>query len=217
VRKVLESLSPCDIADGLAATVGFSDGGLLAAGLRHVPGSKPLNFAGPAYVVEYAAKDDPRPAVKGSYIDSVPKDSVLVLTSPKGVRNAIFGGLMATRAGYLGAKGAVIDGFIRDVGEQRNASARFNYSIMSRGVGIAAPAPAVKVVQINEGPARTSDGGLVYPGDWIIGDENGVARVEDGASTWVEKVCSYSPRRVEADQLVMTDILAGKAAAPSQK
>lgn len=51
-------------------------------------------------------------------IDSIPPGAILFISSPKTV-NAVFGGLMSTRAQASGAVGAVIDGRMRDLQEHR--------------------------------------------------------------------------------------------------
>lgn len=52
-------------------------------------------------------------------IDSVPAGAVVFVTCTPGTSNALYGGLMSTRAKASGAVGSVIDGRFRDVDEQR--------------------------------------------------------------------------------------------------
>lgn len=61
-------------------------------------------------------------------IDTVPRGAVLFITGPR-MLNAYYGGLMSTRAHFLGAAGAVVDGRIRDLSEHRRLG--FPVSLLS--------------------------------------------------------------------------------------
>ena len=76
---------------------------------------------GPAYTVQMVdAKDETavKPAI--NFVDAIPNGSVVFISQPKGLYSACWGGLMSTRAKYLGAQGVVIDGNFRDVNEHRD-------------------------------------------------------------------------------------------------
>lgn len=53
-------------------------------------------------------------------IDSVPTGSVLFVSAPPDIINAVYGGLMTSRAKYCRAAGTVVDGRIRDLQEHRD-------------------------------------------------------------------------------------------------
>lgn len=53
-------------------------------------------------------------------IDSVPSGSVLFISAPSDIINAVYGGLMSTRAKYCRAAGTIVDGRIRDLQEHRD-------------------------------------------------------------------------------------------------
>ena len=53
-------------------------------------------------------------------IDSIPRGAVVFVSCPPKTPNAVYGGLMSTRAIASGAVGSVIDGRFRDVQEQRD-------------------------------------------------------------------------------------------------
>jgi regulator of RNase E activity RraA len=53
-------------------------------------------------------------------IDSVPHGAVIFVSCPAKIPNAVYGGLMSTRAKASGAVGSVIDGRFRDLQEQRD-------------------------------------------------------------------------------------------------
>ena len=52
-------------------------------------------------------------------IDTIPEGAVVFISSPS-IPNAVYGGLMSTRAKYSGAVGTVIDGRFRDIDEHRD-------------------------------------------------------------------------------------------------
>lgn len=75
-------------------------------------------IAGQAVTVKMVGssdKDSPSPSQH--FVDSNQGDKIMYIQQPKGLYSACWGGLMSTRAKYLGAQGVVIDGRIRDVGE----------------------------------------------------------------------------------------------------
>lgn len=235
--SVLSKFTPCDVSDSLVQH-GISNGGYIPNLLLRSPASaaeQTKTSVGPAYTVLYAPKSDPRPAIKESYIDNIPEDSVLVIGLPPScqttnspyvnVNNALYGGLMSTRAQYRKANGSVILGRIRDLAEHND----LNYPVWSYGVGSAAPGPLVKVVGINV-PLDVKVAGIdteesirINPGDFMIADKNGVVRLpvsgHEGkeAELDFESVMDYIPKRVDADTKVSEDIKNGKPAAEAQK
>lgn len=75
---------------------------------------------GPAYTVQMVdANDTSAPKPSQHFVDGVTKDSVVFISQPKNMYSACWGGLMSTRAKYLGAQGVVIDGNFRDLNEHR--------------------------------------------------------------------------------------------------
>lgn len=120
----LRRFSTCDVGDALIK-LHVPYGGYLH-GLRmfspnpNTSQPTPTKIFGPAYTVQMVPASDttsPRPDIH--FADGAEKDSVVFISQPKGMYSACWGGLMSTRAQYLGAKGVVIDGCFRDVGEHR--------------------------------------------------------------------------------------------------
>ncbi len=76
---------------------------------------------GPAFTVHIVLESDTTaPTPETHFVDSIPKDSVVFLSQPKGTFNSVWGGLMSTRAQILGSQGVVIDGYFRDINEQKD-------------------------------------------------------------------------------------------------
>ncbi|CAG78552.1 YALI0F22209p [Yarrowia lipolytica CLIB122] len=219
----------CDAADALVKH-GDESGGYLPGLIQQSFNSKTPVTVGPAYTVEYAPLDDPRPAVKAGYIDDAPKGAVIVITTSPSVQltaapftrisNALYGGLMSTRANYLKCAGTVVFGKIRDKKEHVD----LDYPVHSYGLGTTAPGSAVKVVAVGEpveiqvaGQAGKDDKAetrRIAAGDLVIADENGVVVIPEADA---QKVSLYIPARVKADTLVASDIKEGVRAQEAQK
>ncbi|GMM28159.1 bifunctional 4-hydroxy-4-methyl-2-oxoglutarate aldolase/oxaloacetate decarboxylase [Martiniozyma asiatica (nom. inval.)] len=216
--KLLAHYASCDISDALVK-FGQPLGGTLPNLIRLSANSKNETMVGKAYTVLFAPKDDPRPQIKGGYIDNLPEGSVLVIATTLNLQkkdapftkmsNALYGGLMSTRAEYLKSAGTVVFGRVRDIDEHRQLSR----DVFAYGLGSAAHGPVVKMVAINEPVEILVDGypearvEVINPGDIIMGDNNGVVRVCQ--SEPLSEIMEYIPKRVEADELVRQDILNG--------
>lgn len=89
----------------------------------------------------------------------------------------LMGGLMGGRAFYRGVAGVVIDGAVRDIAEL----AGYKWPVFSRHV---TPAGGVHEQAGSIGEAISCGGVTVRPGDYIIGDDDGVVCVPQ--ELWAE-------------------------------
>ena len=104
-------------------------------------------------------------------LDEAPSGSVLVYVLEDGLDIAGMGNLMATTAKVRGLEGAVIDGAARDIEEVT----RIGFPIFSRSVS---PATSVgRYVSVAKQVAVRCAGIWVKPGDYIVGDWDGVVVV----------------------------------------
>ncbi|ERT00982.1 ribonuclease e inhibitor rraa/dimethylmenaquinone methyltransferase [Sporothrix schenckii 1099-18] len=173
IVEELKAFTACDVADALLK-LKVPNGGFLAGITLWSPERQAgaTKIVGPAYTVQYALNSDPTPKVPGHYIDGIPSGAVVFISSPD-TPNAVFGGLMATRAQASGAAGTVIDGRLRDLQEHRD----LGYAVFARDVSTTSPNAVAKVVGIDvpvtfEGPYR--QGVTIAPGDYVVADVNGV-------------------------------------------
>ena len=104
-------------------------------------------------------------------LDEAPPGSVLVYVLENGLHVSGIGNLMATTAMVRGLAGAVIDGAARDIEE----ISRLGFPVYSRSVS---PATVVGrfISTAMQVPVRCG-GVLVRPGDYIVGDSDGVVVV----------------------------------------
>ena len=104
-------------------------------------------------------------------LDEAPAGSVLVYVLEDGLETAGIGNLMATTAKVRGLSGAVIDGGARDIEEIE----AIQFPVFSRSV---TPATSVgRYVSVAKQVPVTCGGVLVRPGDYIVGDRDGVVVV----------------------------------------
>jgi 4-hydroxy-4-methyl-2-oxoglutarate aldolase len=104
-------------------------------------------------------------------LDKAEPGSVLVYVMEDGLEVAAMGNLMATTAKVRGLAGAVIDGAVRDITELR----RLQFPVWSRRVS---PATSVgRMVSVDREIPVTCGGITVHPGDYVVGDADGVVVV----------------------------------------
>ncbi len=136
-------------------------------------------FAGRAYTLRYLPRREDHPMfpipleVRSQYaehvaVESVGEGDVLVVSARGNVQAGIFGDRLVARMNYLGAAGLVTDGAIRDVPYLREQ----DFPVFVRaphGYGHIAEHWAMDVQLAVECGNVT-----VYPGDLLVGDDDGV-------------------------------------------
>ena len=101
-------------------------------------------------------------------VDSLKKDDVLVCSTNQSIRNCIWGELLSTAARARGARGAIIEGFIRDA---RQIIA-MQFPVFMTGLSPVDSSGRGDVVAYN---VPIECGGVtVNPGDIVFGDIDGI-------------------------------------------
>lgn len=215
----LKAYTTCDVSNALVKlrhpTGGFLPGLTLWSPDRQAGDTR---IVGPAYTVLYAPLADPSPRYSaGHYIDGVPAGAVVFVSSPPGTPNAVYGGLMTARARARGAVGTVVDGRFRDLQEQRE----MGFPVFGRDVGTAPPQGLLKVVGVDvpvrvglglagpgvqDGVEEEAKVQQVRPGDYIIGDLNGVVVLPRELAA---EVLPLMEKGVAADDRMMVEIRKG--------
>ncbi|KAI1211795.1 RraA-like protein [Annulohypoxylon truncatum] len=205
IIRQLQQYTTCDVSDALCK-LKYRNGGFLSGLTMWSPQRQdgPTKIVGPAYTVKYVPLDDPAPKHPNHYIDTVPKGAVIFVSCPRKTPNAVYGGLMSTRALVSGAVGSVIDGRFRDLQEQRE----LQYPIFARDVGTAPPAELLKVAAVNVPVQLQTDEQEmeVRPGDYLIADLNGVVVLP---VELVEQALPLMQKQVEADDKMAVEIKRG--------
>jgi 3-hexulose-6-phosphate synthase/6-phospho-3-hexuloisomerase len=157
VRKVLKRVSTSNITDAMHRTGDLK--GLL-------PVCRGVKMAGPALTVRTYPGDWAKTV---QAVDRAQKGQVIVIDAG-GVGPAVWGELATHGAIQKKVAGVVIDGATRDTPEIRT----LNFPVFSRLVMPTAGEP--KGFGEIGVPVRVG-GENVFPGDWIVGDDDGVVRI----------------------------------------
>jgi 4-hydroxy-4-methyl-2-oxoglutarate aldolase len=125
-------------------------------------------FAGIAYTVKIFPSDT-LAVIKA--IDSAPKNSVIVIDAGGTSRSAVWGGTSSLASSLRELKGCVTNGCVRDVVEiQQIGLPVYAKGISPRGTVKSHPGWLAKTVSVG--------GVSVSPGDYIVGDEDGILVIE---------------------------------------
>ncbi len=178
--QIIEALalpenSTGNIADAIEEATGAR--GWMSADMKPIFDSRVVGRAA-TVVLRPVLKNDARkyPNLALELLDQAPAGSVLVFVMQDGIDIAAMGNLMGTTAKVRGLAGAVIDGSVRDVAELR----RIGFPVWSRRIS-----PATSVGRMvgaeKQVPVKCGDI-LVNPGDYIVGDTDGVVVVPAAAA-----------------------------------
>lgn len=89
-------------------------------GIRMFSPDSQARIIGPAITVKMVESSDrAAPALDKHFVDHNEDGGVMYIQQPKDLPSACWGGLMSTRAKFLGANGVVIDGRMRDINEHK--------------------------------------------------------------------------------------------------
>ena len=124
-------------------------------------------MAGPAVTLRVHTADI---LMVGITLSQCPKGSVLVIDGQGELNTALWGEVTTLAARLKGLQGVVIDGAIRDLYKIR----RDKLPVFARAV-VPNAGGAQYAGEINV-PVQCG-GAIVHPGDWIVGDEDGVVVV----------------------------------------
>ena len=136
-------------------------------------------------------------------VDAIPIDSIVLVAADTDIDAALWGGLMSTRAKARGAKGAVVNGGVRDI-EQ----------ISDLGFPVFGQYPCVKDIRrrgfmAEYGVTVEIEGVSIRPQDIIFADANGVVVIP---SEYREKIFSELHKSFDGEQKTSSGLLSGKSA-----
>ncbi|QPZ38042.1 methyltransferase [Paramicrobacterium chengjingii] len=157
---------------------------------------KGARFVGRAVTVLTAAGDN---KVIHDVIPTLREGDVLVINGQGSTSRALIGELMAERGQRKGCVAYVIDGAIRDVDE----IGELRFPVYARAITPAGP--------YRNGPGRIGvpvaiGGVVVSPGDWIVGDADGLVVISNDD---VDVVLVDAERKREKEAQQQLDIRAG--------
>jgi 4-hydroxy-4-methyl-2-oxoglutarate aldolase len=178
-----------------AATLGESGGHPMAPRIRPAwPGAR---VCGPAFPVGCTSGDNLAIHVA---VAEAPAGSVLVVSVGDEPARGYWGEVLTTGAEARGIRGLVIDGGVRDV----DALAAHGFPVFSAMIALRG---ATKAMTGRVGHAENVGEVEVVPGDWVVGDADGVTVVPGER---FEEICAAGQARAEKEQGYFRDLTAGK-------
>ncbi|TAJ69806.1 MAG: RraA family protein [Phenylobacterium sp.] len=138
-----------------------------------MPFDRAMTFAGRAFTIRMVPVGQSGGSV-GDYIDDVEPGQVVVLDNNGRLDATVWGDILTLVAHGKGIAGTVIDGVCRDIGR----SIELGYPIFARANTMRTGKDRVTVDAYNV-PVQIA-GVRVEPGDWLVGDGDGVVAIPTG-------------------------------------
>lgn len=212
--QAIQKFTTCDIGDALVK-LKVPHGGYLSGLKMYSPTycSGPAKICGPAYTIRMVKASETAPSPAAHFADTIPRNSVVYVSQPKGLLSACWGGLMSTRAKELGAAGVVIDGRFRDINEHRD----LGMGLFARDASILGSGGFTKCAGLGEDLVyAVEDLGevSVRTGDIVMGDADGVVVVP---VEQVEKCIELCQERADIDEKTMEALKTGEEIGPTIK
>ena len=154
-------------------------------------------MAGPAVTVRVHTADI---LMVGITLSHCPKGSVLVIDGQGELNTALWGEVTTLAARLKGLQGVVIDGAIRDLYKIRHDK----LPVFARAV--VPNAGGVQYAGEFQVPVQCG-GAIVHPGDWVVGDEDGVVVVPQGR---LESVIEAAKRLAVVEKKIEDEVAKGK-------
>ncbi len=154
-------------------------------------------MAGPAFTVRVHTADI---LMVGKALSECPAGHVLVVDGQGEKNTALWGGLTTMAAHRKRLEGVVIDGAVRDMADIR----RSRLPVFARAV---APNAGGAEYAGEIGVAVQCGGAAVMPGDWIVGDDDGVVVVPAGR---LAEAAAVAARILAAERVIARQIRAGR-------
>ncbi|KAK1705908.1 uncharacterized protein CLUP02_14230 [Colletotrichum lupini] len=198
--EALRKFTSCDIGDALVK-LKYPQGGFLDGIRMFSPGASGRVF-GPAVTVEMVEMSNTAaPKLDKHFVDHNQEAGIMYVQQPKGLPSACWGGLMSTRAKYLGAEAVVIDGRMRDVGEHNE----MGFPVFAQGTSILGSNTFTRASRVNV-PLQFKEDLWINPGDILVGDADGVVVTP---VSLVEKVVALCQERAEVDEKMFVELKKG--------
>lgn len=199
----------CELIEQTLYTAVVSDS-LDQLGSRHQamseylrPVHKRCKFAGWARTIAcadvYHVPDDPY-AMEIEAVDSLLPGEVAVIGTQKSKRNAPWGELLSTAAKTRGARGAIVDGLIRDIDKIE----ALGFPVFAAGIKPVDSMGRGIVTSYNV-PVECGDV-TVHPGDLIFADQDGIVAIP---GSLVKEVITLATDKVQREDGSRAELMAG--------
>lgn len=164
-----------------------------------MPFDRGMAFAGRAFTIRMVPVGLSGGSV-GDYIDDVEPGQVVVLDNNGRLDATVWGDILTLVAHGKGIAGTVIDGVCRDIGR----SIELGYPIFARANTMRTGKDRVTAEAYNV-PVQVG-GVRVEPGDWLVGDADGVVAIPAGR---VEEVLQVAGEIAAAEDHIREAVLQG--------
>ena len=164
-----------------------------------MPFDRGMAFAGPAFTIRMVPVGLSGGSV-GDYIDDVEPGQVVVLDNNGRLDATVWGDILTLVAHGKGIAGTVIDGVCRDIGR----SIELGYPIFARANTMRTGKDRVTADAYNV-PVQVA-GVRVEPGDWLIGDGDGVIAIP---AARVGEVLQVAREIAAAEETIRAAVLSG--------
>ena len=147
----------------------------------------------------FEIRDDPYRA-EIEAVDSLKPNDVIVVSTNRSIRTCFWGELLSTAARARGARGAIIDGYTRDVAQIR----RMKFPTFATGRRLVDSAG--RSIVIDHGCPISCGDVVVRPGDIVFGDIDGVAVIPKELE---KEVIPLALEKVGKENVVRDELLKG--------
>lgn len=165
-----------------------------------MPFERAMGFAGQAFTIRMVPVGETGASV-GDYIDDVEPGQVVVLDNNGRLDTTVWGDILTLVAHRKGVAGTVIDGVCRDIGP----SIKLGYPIFARANTMRTGKDRVTADAYNV-PVQIA-GVRVEPGDWLVGDGDGVVAIPGARSL---DVLAAAEEIASAEERIREAIMKGK-------
>lgn len=198
-RTLEEELYTAVVSDVLDS-LGYRDQVMRADLNPLLPGSVVAGNARTILAVDYYEPLDQPYGKEIELVDSLKPGDIVIGGTNESVRNGLWGELMSTASKYRGARGAIIDGFVRDLRKIRMlgfpiwCTGTKPVDSAGRGYSVACDCPVL------------CGGVIVHPGDTVFADEDGVVVIPQKV---LEEAVRIALDKVAAEDATRDDLNAG--------
>ena len=152
-----------------------------------------------ATVLEVPSREQHKPELAFDVIDEAPPGSIICVASGGDANTAVWGELMTAGAVARGHEAALVDGGTRDVELIRRNT---EFPVYARSI---VPSSSVgRLITIARDVPVEIGGVMIYPGDYIVGDEDGVVVIP---AAHVKEIVIFA-EEVEAVEAEMAKFIA---------
>jgi 4-hydroxy-4-methyl-2-oxoglutarate aldolase len=184
-------------AEQSVATVHEAAGRIGALSSAVKPIAAGMKLSGPAFPLSLKPGDN---LALHEALYAAPAGSVLVVDAYDFLEAGPFGEIMAVAAQVRGIAGLVTSGSVRD----RDAIAALGFPVFAKGLCVKG---TDKHVPAKLGAPALIDGVVVHPGDWVLGDADGVVVIPAAAA---DEVLQRSIEREAKERKVIERIRQGE-------